>query len=887
MKKITLAALVASVALISTAAQADSTVRTQPKAAPTPATAAAVSAPVATPVSAYHTPYAEFEAMPGNKRSIFQLDFMIPVYQMLDRMLFVDLRGMLDTKQAKEGNLGLGYRHIVNNAVVLGVYGYGDLRRTKAHNNFTGGTIGVEALSNFVDGRVNVYLTGKSKKRTKDGYAHLSGTTIQAFGSYEQAMNGFDGEVGLRIPTPGVNNFEARVFAGGYHFSRSGAQKVAGPRGRFEVRLLDIINPGSRLTLGVEVSHDKVRKTNVFGHIGLRIPMNWSASGGKAPQGLQSRLMDKVIRDVDIVTSPRTEQLKDVVFSKDGTKAIVIDSKLATTPSGADGSIEKPFGKDKLTGDLSAYNTVVVLKDGDIPVAATLTTGSSLLILGSGGNDHMLLGSDGKRYTVDNLPKTVKGPSILVADGVSLVSAKAAGGTSVDSSGVNYKGVFYPGGGNNAFTDASAGDINVVTGISLSDCMVKGPGVAGALGSALINAESSKATVVVRTNNVTAETLNNYAVAATHSHDDGVVTISSTNMTAKDKFTGPLFVMKVGSAGTAGTSKLAVVGGTYVGADDATAKIAEVRNVTGAGANVIETSYSSISKAQNIGLEKHDRLQYADTMTVTAAAAEGDTGASTLVPYANESAKITIKKVEIKDSTATGIKVVDIRSESAAPLAPAGVVGSTTQKSIIEINAVGNTFTTSDTAGSSSGVFNLEAPSLPASPSTVTLNYQDNTFVGKANTVGGMIFLYGHDTTNVVDSLKVNSLGGNKNQSDVALVGSNSGGAADGVVAITYNVSSDETTGAGRVLALTGALQLDQHISVNGTTLGAAATEGNTVAPAKYNLGASGTLAGAYGYFDWSTPSGIKALTKIFGDAKSSKLFGSKTAAANRIDYYA
>lgn len=355
MKKVSLAATIALTLMsATTVANANGTVKSQPAATPAaaPATTAAAAAPAMTSMGGATNPASvELIARPGNhKNTNFELDFMFPVFQPScgDRLLAIDIRGMRDVNRNTEGNGGLVYRHIVNNSFVLGGYVFGDYRRTRNHNSFGQLTVGADILSNMVDARFNGYIA-QNKKKTLSGGANTQfiGNAIARFNNYETTQSGFDGEIGVRIPMPGMNNVETRVFAGGYRFSRGGTKTMSGPRGRLEVRILDLINPGSRLTLGVDVSNDKVRKTTVNGVIGLRIPMQF-ISGGKVPQGLQRRLADYVYRDVNVNTAAVQQRVANMKDGKTGKDFFVVHVKgpgsatAATTQSG-DGTAEKPF----------------------------------------------------------------------------------------------------------------------------------------------------------------------------------------------------------------------------------------------------------------------------------------------------------------------------------------------------------------------------------------------------------------------------------------------------------------------------------------------------------------------------------------------------------------
>lgn len=290
-----------------------------------------------------HTLNIEFIFRPGKQRTIGEVDVQYPLYQNIDKLLFADLRGMMDNKKDKEVNVGLAYRQVIYDTAVLGFYGFGDARRTRNHNNFLQATFGMDVLSRDVDGRLNVYVPQRKKRRIKGpGIAKFSGYNLQTYGSYEVAMNGFDGELGLRIPVGQVDAIEPRIFLGGYQFYRSGLAKISGPRVRFELKWHDILSNNSRMTLGAEFSRDNVRGKNTFISLALKFPLQPPAEKD-TPKGLYRRLEDYVIRDVDINTqsTPILDNPKAIV---PGTQTpffiVTVD---ANAPSDGDGTAEKPF----------------------------------------------------------------------------------------------------------------------------------------------------------------------------------------------------------------------------------------------------------------------------------------------------------------------------------------------------------------------------------------------------------------------------------------------------------------------------------------------------------------------------------------------------------------
>ncbi len=69
-------------------------------------------------------PSLEFEAKPGNERTIGEIDLFAPIWQDDRSMVFGNVRGQGDTDDILEGNVGLGYRGIFDSEWIVGGYGY-------------------------------------------------------------------------------------------------------------------------------------------------------------------------------------------------------------------------------------------------------------------------------------------------------------------------------------------------------------------------------------------------------------------------------------------------------------------------------------------------------------------------------------------------------------------------------------------------------------------------------------------------------------------------------------------------------------------------------------------------------------------------------------------
>ncbi len=281
-------------------------------------------------------PHVDAVAKLGTQRKVGKLDVFLPLLQGQNGLLFADLRGVLTDDPSQEGNFGLGYRHIFRNNdwlygadFALGFYAFYDRRRSLTDKIFNQATLGAEFLTVDWDFRVNGYIPQNQAKivgfsSTGAGGVALVGTalfTTSATTVREQALPGFDIEAGRRLALR--QDHELWLHAGYFRFARQSTIAVQGPRLRLEYRY---DNPfgwrGARITLGGEARHDVVRRTDVFGVVRLRIPLDGLFFGGsrktkpKRLAGIDRRMDEYVVRDTDVVS-------------------LAIGSTAAVTPGGA------------------------------------------------------------------------------------------------------------------------------------------------------------------------------------------------------------------------------------------------------------------------------------------------------------------------------------------------------------------------------------------------------------------------------------------------------------------------------------------------------------------------------------------------------------------------
>jgi hypothetical protein len=281
---------------------------------------------------------------------------------------FVNLRGTFADSNQDHHNGGFGYRILLEEpGIILGANVFYDHIESAAGNSFDQLGLGIEVLSKWIDVRANYYIpegdsepTGsftrsatnrkispayfnldaeKRVTKTRTIFHEMNGSIIRSlhtdsitipveqtvtdrtvtrrFNTVEQALEGWNAEVGFLVPWV-ERYFDLRLFAGGYSYDNPLGGETAGFKARAEARMTQGI------TLDVEYWEDEqLVGGNWVGGVRVSIPFDFSelcggrnpfAGGGCifAPQkdkSLAGRLDEMVIRSHRIMTASGTPQL--------------------------------------------------------------------------------------------------------------------------------------------------------------------------------------------------------------------------------------------------------------------------------------------------------------------------------------------------------------------------------------------------------------------------------------------------------------------------------------------------------------------------------------------------------------------------------------------------
>ena len=264
-------------------------------------------------------PYVEASFRGGSTVERGEVDLFLPLIWSDRSLLFAALRGSIGDTGHHEGNWALASRHLTDSNRILGLWGSYDLRESETGNHFDQASFGIEVLSFERDFRLNGYVPTNLDPQLVPGRsvtAAISGDNLVVSSNQETAYWGMDGEFGqlLWFNDPCCDDgrewfsgldTELRAFVGGYYFNNptGGFDEIAGVRVRTELRLYDLalLGDGSRLTVEGLIQHDGLRGTQSEAGLYVRVP--FGPSPGRRLGRMQRRMVDRIVRDADVVAS--------------------------------------------------------------------------------------------------------------------------------------------------------------------------------------------------------------------------------------------------------------------------------------------------------------------------------------------------------------------------------------------------------------------------------------------------------------------------------------------------------------------------------------------------------------------------------------------------------
>jgi len=265
----------------------------------------------------------------GDNETDFFFEFFIPVWGDNEDIVFLNPHLRLDDKNSREVNVGLGYRRLLfNDRLILGANVYYDTMRSRHEFGYQQVGFGLEALSKWLDVRFNYYQPINDKRNRieeLDKYSFGS-TALLVRQGWEEALKGFDAEVGVLVPF--VSSYvETRAYVGGYWYDSEVRQDIEGRKYRIEVRPCRLVN------LQVEVKNDYLRGSDTYLGGYFDIPFSVAdlfccgnpfksfkkaLNFGKGARSVRERMVEKVVRDRHVVVRAYRERRKrhvvDIIY---------------------------------------------------------------------------------------------------------------------------------------------------------------------------------------------------------------------------------------------------------------------------------------------------------------------------------------------------------------------------------------------------------------------------------------------------------------------------------------------------------------------------------------------------------------------------------------------
>lgn len=364
----------------------------------------------------------DLEGRFSTDRNIGQGDLFVPLTQLRDQLVFADFRFRYDDSESQEYNLGVGYRRLIGDDLILGGYGFFDHLISSHSNGFHQVTLGAEAMMEHFEFRGNLYLPEDEEKAF--GATIFGGDMLGSTLSFtrnravEKPLPGIDIEGGVRSP---VKEIDAWLYGGYYYFDDSGFETVSGPQIRLQWNIdTDAILPNSTLSTGVRWASDDLRGDRTYVTVGLRFPLGFGGRPGAVttplPDWQPARMVRRIERDIDIVTDTTVKRVSSEPATVPGTggsqtfgtiEVVKVDGTAAT----GSGTVNNP--SDDLVAAVDSGADIVMVQgtldsngafvpfDLDAGVPINLNPGQRLL---GGGSTIAIADSTGTNTTTYRVP---------------------------------------------------------------------------------------------------------------------------------------------------------------------------------------------------------------------------------------------------------------------------------------------------------------------------------------------------------------------------------------------------------------------------------------------------------------------------------------------------
>ncbi|MDP8218263.1 MAG: hypothetical protein P9M03_06015 [Candidatus Theseobacter exili] len=267
------------------------------------------------------------------------VDLLAPVIGNETGVVMLNPKGSFSEHSENEQNLGLVLRKmLLDNKAIIGGNVFYDSRESTYGNHYDQLGLGIEMLTEWIDGRFNYYLPNDNgdpsviatqesqgvevsftetqrsiffhENSVKQGRVRTTTTTTTThyYDKFERALEGYDFELGVKLPY--IDKWaDTRVFGGYYSYDAKYGNDLEGFKARLEIKAM----PG--LIFDAEWFEDKELHGSDY-YVGARVRVPFEIGDifqGKNPfvsakdfftrgkETMESRMTDMVVRDLDII----------------------------------------------------------------------------------------------------------------------------------------------------------------------------------------------------------------------------------------------------------------------------------------------------------------------------------------------------------------------------------------------------------------------------------------------------------------------------------------------------------------------------------------------------------------------------------------------------------
>jgi hypothetical protein len=348
----------------------------------------------------------------GTEKLKTYIDNLVPLVGAKNIIVFADVKTVIGPNGSNEQNIGSGVRDLLfDEKLILGGNFFYDTRYTENKARHHQLAFGLEGLTKWIDLRSNFYFPVSGRQKVDVAYSFRERSLVEV-DSYEEPLTGLDYEAGVLIPL--VSDYcETRFFMGGYNYFPGVGKSLNGIKGRIEIR------PVKGITLNFELKNDNYSNTNFYVEGVMSIPLDemnlfkiknpltefcryFSYKKGIRP--LRERMVDRIVRDIDVAISPAPDKTESKVHD-----LTYVDNSY--TSGSSDGTLSRPYttiadGITHVTGDKWVY-----VKKGSGDYSENVALANNVVLWGSGynggfnnisGTGYPIIDTSGKIVTLAN-----------------------------------------------------------------------------------------------------------------------------------------------------------------------------------------------------------------------------------------------------------------------------------------------------------------------------------------------------------------------------------------------------------------------------------------------------------------------------------------------------